>query len=214
MLSQDVNEAKPHYFRPMGHSVIRAGRCFGRRGFLEGLLSAISLFSYTNASATIRGNTDFLGISCFLTNREIDKDISERFHKAFIVQDAAFDKKVMQLATSIASQTATSMDTLDMDALSSADKTLALTIISAWYTGVVGTGADAAVLLFHSAFLYDVTCDAVVVPTYCVWNVNYWTQAPPPAPMTGFTAPPQPFPIRLLLAVRRRIKFIWNFEID
>lgn len=201
-------------FCTKGESVIRMGRRFGRRRFLEGLLSAISLFSYTNALATISGNTDFLGVSCFLTNREIDKDLSKCFRKAFIAQDPKFDEKVGQLAKSIASQAATSVDTLDMDALSSADQTCALTIISAWYTGVVGTGVDATVVLFDSAFLYDVTRDAVVVPSYCVWDVNYWTQAPPPAPLTGFTPPPPPFPIRFLLRIRRRIKSIWNFESD
>jgi len=194
--------------------MIRTDHGFGRRRFLAGLLSATGLFWYTNALAAISGDTDFFGTSCFLTNRQVDKDLSERIRKAFIAQDAEFDKKVTQLAKSIASQAATSIDTLDMDALSSADQTCALTIISAWYTGVVGTGADATVVQFDSAFLYDVTRDAVVVPTHCGWCVNYWTQAPPPAPMTGFTAPPPAFPVRLLSAIRRRIKFIWNSDSD
>ncbi|MGO9816565.1 MAG: sugar dehydrogenase complex small subunit [Acidocella sp.] len=192
----------------------RAVRCFGRRKFITGLIPTISLLSDKKTLATIRSGADFISVSCFLTNREIDKDLSACLLKALIAQDAAFGKKVAQLAKSIASQAPASIDTLDMDALSSADQTCALTIISAWYTGVVGTGADAAVVLFDSAFLYDVTRDAVVVPTYCVWGVNYWTQAPPPAPMTGFTAPPPDFPIRFLLAIRRRIKFMWNFQID
>ncbi len=214
MLLQVANDTISHCPRILGNSVNRAGRRFGRRGFLEGLFCAISLFSYTDVFATISYGTDFLGVSCFLTNRKIDQDISERFRNAFVAQDAGFDKKIAQLAKSIASQAATSIDTLDMGALSSADQSCARMVIAAWYTGVVGAGADAAVVMFNSAFLYDVTRDAVVVPTYCVWGANYWTQVPPPAPMAGVAVPPPHFPVPYLLAIRRRLKLMWNFDID
>jgi len=190
------------------------GHRFGRRGLLEGLFCAIGLLSPARALATISGGSDFLSVSSFLTNREIDQDVSEQIHKGFVAQDAAFDKKVAQLAKSIASQGAASIDTLDMGALPPADKACALMIIAAWYTGVIGAGADATVVLFNAAFLYDVTRDAVVVPTYCAWGANYWTQAPPPAPMAGVAVPPPHFPVRYLLAIHRRLTLMWNFDVD
>lgn len=214
MLSQVANETISYCSRSLDDSVVRTGRRFGRRGLLKGVFCAIGLFSYADALATIGGGADFLGISSFLTNREIDTDSSERFRKAFVAQDAGFDEKVKQLAKSIASQGAASIDRLDMGALPSPDKACALMIIAAWYTGLVGNGADAEVVLFDAAFLYDVTRDAVVVPTYSVWGANYWTQAPPPAPMTGVAVPPPHFPVRYLLAIRRRLKLMWNFDVD
>ncbi len=188
MSSQGMNEAVSNSFHVIGH-------CFGRRRFVAGLFPTISLFLNKNALATTTADAEFFHMSHFLTGREIDEGFAERFLKALRFQDAEFDKKMAHLARSIASQAPKSIDALDMGALSSVDKACALTIISAWYTGVVGAGSEAVVITFNSAFLYDATRDAIVVPTYCVWKPSYWTQAPPKAPMTGFTIQSLPPPV-------------------
>ena len=195
MLSHGESQAVSQFVRALGHSVLRMGGYFGRRKFLEGSFFTIILFASKKTRAIAKNDANFLRASCFLTGRDVDKNLAKHFFAALFAQDAEFAEKVARLDRSIALQAPMSIDALDINALSSADQTCALTIISAWYTGMVGAGPAAVVVTFRSAFLYDATRDAVVVPSYCLWKANYWTQAPPPAPMTGFTAPRFRFPI-------------------
>lgn len=196
MVSQDLNEEVFDCFRAAEHYVARTAYRFRRRKFVVGLLSAISLFSLRKTLATTRDG-NFLSLSCFLTGRTVNADLAERFFAAFIAQDVAFDGKVALLSSAIASQAHTSVDDLDMDGLSADAQRSARAILSAWYTGVVGDGPQAAVVTFYSAFLYDATRDALVVPSYSSWKVNYWTQPPPSAPESGVLVPRPHFSVWL-----------------
>ncbi|KAF1049383.1 MAG: Fructose dehydrogenase small subunit [Xylophilus sp.] len=63
---------------------------------------------------------------------------------------------------------------------------LALAVVSAWYTGTVGAGKDAAVVSYAEALMYRTVADGQVVPTYCNYGPQWWTKAPPEA---GVSAP-------------------------
>ena len=162
-------------------------RRFGRRQSLAGLLLAACYLLGAKHSIPTAGGEDFLKISCFLTGRDhLEAADAQQFFAALAGQHADFAGNLAHLAASLAPQTPAGIDALDLGTLSAADRNCALAIISAWYTGIVGTGRNARVITFDTALLYDATRDAVPVPTYCSGPAQSWAGEPPPAPPTGF----------------------------
>ena len=66
-----------------------------------------------------------------------------------------------------------------------------LAIVSAWYTGTVGTGSQAVVVSYDNALMYWPVRDGLTVPTYCSNGPLWWTRAAPPAGITPPAAPAQ-----------------------
>jgi hypothetical protein len=56
---------------------------------------------------------------------------------------------------------------------------LAETLVSAWYTGMVGEGADRRVLSYLGAFVWY-ACGYTKPPTQCDWDFGAWAEPPPP----------------------------------
>jgi fructose 5-dehydrogenase small subunit len=63
----------------------------------------------------------------------------------------------------------------------------ALSIISAWYLGVVSDAPDAEVVAFEYALMYQPTSDVMTIPSYALSGPNGWTaNAPPLSDMPKF----------------------------
>lgn len=63
----------------------------------------------------------------------------------------------------------------------------ALSIISAWYLGVVSDAPDAEVVAFEYALMYQPTSDVMTIPSYALSGPNGWTaNAPPLSDMPEF----------------------------
>lgn len=58
---------------------------------------------------------------------------------------------------------------------------LAYAIVTAWYTGTVGEGANAVMVAYKEALMYRTVADGQTVPTYCNYGPLWWTGNPPPA---------------------------------
>lgn len=71
---------------------------------------------------------------------------------------------------------------------------LVMAIVSAWYTGTVGAGNNAVVVSYREALMYRPVADGQVVPTYCNYGPQWWTQAPPSANVAPPKAPKAPPP--------------------
>jgi hypothetical protein len=56
----------------------------------------------------------------------------------------------------------------------------ALSIISAWYLGVVTDAPDAVGVALESALMYRPTSDVMTIPSYAVSGPNGWTADAPP----------------------------------
>ena len=57
---------------------------------------------------------------------------------------------------------------------------LLMTLIKAWYAGILSDGTNAKVYAFEKALMYQPARDAVVIPTFAHNGPNYWVAAPPP----------------------------------
>jgi hypothetical protein len=52
-------------------------------------------------------------------------------------------------------------------------------VLRAWYTGVVGTGAAARVVEDRDPLMFAAVADALAPPSYCRASGFYWTAIPP-----------------------------------
>jgi hypothetical protein len=59
-------------------------------------------------------------------------------------------------------------------------KETALSIISAWYLGVVTDAPDAEVFAYEYALMYGPTSDVMTIPSYAIAAPNGWTDDAPP----------------------------------
>ncbi|MDR3427426.1 sorbitol dehydrogenase family protein [Silvimonas sp.] len=124
----------------------------------------------------------FLNLSQLLTGRkQLDAGIAQRFFSALGAQDNNFADKVMQIAGEAQTNSLHSVDEL-ATALDQNKPELAKTlhsIIGAWYTGVVGEGANAVVITYADALMFDPVKDATAPPSYCHAAPLYWSAKPP-----------------------------------
>jgi len=133
----------------------------------------------------------FLAVSKALTGHDdLNPQTARRILQAMRDDNAAFADKAAALAV-------LAKGTLAPNAYLEAATPLglrdtALAIVSAWYTGTVGSGPRARLIAYKEALMYWPVRDGLTVPTYCS-NGPLWFTAPPPA--VGVSAPralPQP----------------------
>jgi hypothetical protein len=66
-------------------------------------------------------------------------------------------------------------------------KETALSIVSAWYLGVVTDAPDAEVFAYEYALMYQPTRDVMTIPSYAISGPNGWSaEAPPLSNMPEF----------------------------
>jgi len=66
----------------------------------------------------------------------------------------------------------------------------ALALVSAWYTGTVGSGAHTEVIAYAEALMYRTVADGLAPPTYALGGPAWWVSAPPPAGVSPPMAEP------------------------
>lgn len=144
-----------------------------RRRLLQGMgilsLGAMcnSLFPARALAAEQMADNAFLDVSAFLVSRPVGPILGQRYFSALARHDAQFPQKLKSLHTLLQQHTFAHVD--DFLAAFSADNTdwqTAKMVISAWYTGVVGTGSDLELIAYADALMYLPTRDILVVPTY------------------------------------------------
>jgi hypothetical protein len=66
----------------------------------------------------------------------------------------------------------------------------ALSVVAAWYTGTVGSGAHTEVVAYADALMYRTVADGLAPPTYALGGPAWWVAAPPPAGVSPPMAEP------------------------
>ncbi len=144
-----------------------------RRRLLQGMgilsLGALcnSLFPARALAAAQMADNAFLTVSQFLVSRAVGPVLGQRYYDALQRHDAQFPQKLASLNAVLQQRHFAHVD--DFLAAFDADNPdwqTAKTIISAWYTGVVGTGSDLELIAYAEALMYQPTKDILVVPTY------------------------------------------------
>ncbi|ERK09062.1 2-Keto-D-gluconate dehydrogenase, membrane-bound, gamma subunit [Pantoea sp. AS-PWVM4] len=144
-----------------------------RRRLLQGMgilsLGAMcnSLFPARALAADQLADSGFLQVSQFLVSRPCGPLLGQRYYDALTRHDAQFSQKLSSLKTLLQQRNFSHVD--DFLAAFTADNSdwqTAKTLISAWYTGVVGSGSDLELIAYADAMMYLPTKDILVVPTY------------------------------------------------
>lgn len=152
-----------------------------RRTFVQAMATAVAVVGLSSSFPVLAADDTarrFKRASEFLTNRKLDPILAERFYAALKQRNPQFDADVAKLLSRIDQSKAADMDAflasaaLDPEAEATVSK-----IISAWYMGVVGEGADAQLISFADALMYQPTRGILVVPSYG-GGPNSWGEKP------------------------------------
>ena len=147
-----------------------------------------------DAPAVAAADVQFLALSQTLTGRSpLDRILARRYLNALSFQDATFGMQFIALLKAVAQLPAAGPEALASTvAQQNPDLGKLLhRIVSAWYTGVVGEGANAQVIAYQGALMFASVDDVVMPPSYCRAAPFYWT-AKPPQVTTEVTTPSVP----------------------
>lgn len=129
---------------------------------------------------------NFITVSQAITeHKQIDSGLAARFYEAFARRDRQFTARVTRLA-----QLLTAGDSAQqlMDKATRAGlKDFLYQIVTAWYTGTVGSDSHGTLVAYKQALMYAPVSDGLVVPTYCGNGPIWWT-APVPDENDGLIA--------------------------
>jgi hypothetical protein len=179
---------------------------FSRRQFGAGAISLVALgtglLQLQRAAAEPSGTAAttpvapaetaaFLAFSQAITgHHDLDATTAGRICAAMLKASAEFAAQLQKLAA------LGTPATEPKDLLALADtaglRGIALSIVAAWYTGTVGSGANATVVSYAKALMYQPVSDGMTVPTYCNFGPGWWTVAPP---AIRVSAPVAPMPV-------------------
>lgn len=183
-------------------SAVSPQRGFSRRGFI-GISAAAAAsflplpvwraaFAQTNAGAAGAEAlnaaaerailpADFQTVSHFLTGKEISPMLAQRAWAALAGHEADFAGRYGALRDFIRRAGAANIDVLKNNkAFQGALRQTALTIISAYYLGYVGTPRplrahdDTVFITYTQALMYQLTYERTPIPTYSRWDTGYW----------------------------------------
>jgi len=110
---------------------------------------------------------DFIALSQFLVSRPVNPVLAARYYAALDKRAPNFSTNVMALKQLFSAQGYRHVD--DYLAQPNPDPSLkatATSIISAWYLGIVGEPAEAELISYSLAMMYQPTHGILIIPTY------------------------------------------------
>ncbi|SJL83911.1 sugar dehydrogenase complex small subunit [Vibrio palustris] len=151
-----------------------------RRNIIKGLASTslLSLFPTFNVIAdSLRDDVPdaFVSVSKALTQRDVLPEmLVQRFYQALQATHRGFAQQVMTLE-----QEMNQFKTQNFaDKLSPESQQTAKTILSAWYTGIVGDGPEAQVVTYRNAFEFSAVEEVLTPRSYCPNKPGFWAAKP------------------------------------
>lgn len=154
---------------------------FSRRALVKGAATAVAVAGFAGSLSAFAADDaagPFTRASEFLTSRKLNPVLAGRYYVALKKRDPQFDAEVSRLLGIIAQAKASDVDAflastqLDQQSSSTVTK-----IISSWYLGTVGEGADAELVGYAEALMYEPTRGILVVPSYG-GGPNSWGEKP------------------------------------
>lgn len=164
----------------------------GRRGLLLGGATVLALGGLSgrarfSRAAEAAGNQDFLVVSRLLVGRpDLNDILAERYEAALRRHHADFGPQFASLKKAIDGGGFQTVEALFASPLPDADRQTAMTIISAWYLGIVGEAADVELIAFSDALMYAPCADVLVVPSYGAGPLA-WGEKPPLSTVPAFS---------------------------
>jgi hypothetical protein len=134
------------------------------------------------ATAATQGELDtFHALSRLLTGHEgLDLTVGARLYQAMTAHDPAFAGAVTQLSAFAQQHGHRTVEPLEQALKGQPLHATLMSIIGAWYSGVIEPGTGATVYAYERALMYQMSRDGMVIPTYAYNGPNYWVAEPPP----------------------------------
>ena len=168
-------------------------RNLARREVLVGALTAggLAAFAISPASAAAAWSDEsaarFFELSSLLIPHRLNEAIGKRIGILMSALNPSLAEHVAALLAIAKQKNAGIVEDFFPDVPEGPLKQTALSIISAWYLGVVSDAPDAEVFAFEYALMYQPTHDVMTIPSYAISGPNGWTaNAPPLSDMPKF----------------------------
>ena len=166
----------------------------GRRDVLLGglLIGGIAALPTLPAIAAATSWSDqsaarFMEISRLLVPHHLKEEIGKRMGAAMGASNSSLSQQIDGLLSIAREKNAQVVEDFFPDVPDGPLKETALSIISAWYLGVLTDAPDAEVFAYEYALMYQPTSDVMTIPSYAISGPNRWTaEAPPLSNMPEF----------------------------
>jgi hypothetical protein len=172
----------PTAFNLARRDVLVGGLIIGGVASLPTLPALAAAASWSDQSAA-----RFMEISSLLVPHRLNEEVGERMGAAMAALNPSLSQQVDGLLSIAREKNARIVEDFFADVPDGPLKETALSIISAWYLGVVTDAPDAEVFAYEYALMYQPTRDVMTIPSYAISGPNGWTaEAPPLSNMPEF----------------------------
>jgi hypothetical protein len=145
-------------------------------------LPVIAATSWSDQSAA-----RFMEISLLLVPHRLNEEVGKRMGAAMGALNPSLSQQIDALLAIAREKNARIVEDFFADVPDGPLKETALSIISAWYLGVVTDAPDAEVFAYEYALMYQPTRDVMTIPSYAISGPNGWSaEAPPLSNMPEF----------------------------
>ena len=139
------------------------------------------------ASWSDQASARFMEISLLLVPHRLNEAIGKRMGAAMAALNPQLSQHIDGLLSIAREKNARIVEDFFGDVPDGPLKETALSIISAWYLGVVTDAPDAEVFAYEYALMYKPTSDVMTIPSYAISGPNGWSaEAPPLSNMPEF----------------------------
>jgi hypothetical protein len=172
----------PTAFNLARRDVLVGGLLIGGIAALPTLPAIAAPTSWSDQSAA-----RFIEISSLLVPHHLNEEIGKRMGAAMGALNPLLSQQIDGLLSVARQKNARIVEDFFADVPDGPLKETALSIISAWYLGVVTDAPDAEVFAYEYALMYQPTRDVMTIPSYAISGPNRWTaEAPPLSNMPEF----------------------------
>jgi hypothetical protein len=172
----------PSAFNLTRRDVLVGGLIAGGIATLPTLRALAAPTSWSDQSAA-----RFMDISSLLVPHRLNAEVGKRMGAAMGALNPSLSQQIDGLLAIARANDARVVEDFFADVPDGPLKETALSIISAWYLGVVTDGPDAEVFAYEYALMFQPTRDVMTIPSYAISGPNGWTaEAPPLSNMPEF----------------------------
>jgi hypothetical protein len=172
----------PTAFNLTRRDVLVGGFLIGGIAALATLPAVAALTSWSDESAA-----RFMEISSLLVPHHLNEEVGKRMGAAMSALNPSLLQQIDGLLSIARQKNARTVEDFFADVPAGPLKETALSIISAWYLGVITDAPDAEVFAYEYALMYQPTRDVMTIPSYAISGPNGWTaEAPPLSNMPEF----------------------------
>jgi len=122
----------------------------------------------------------FMEISLLLVPHRLNEEVGKRMGAAMAALNPSLSQQIDGLLSIARDKNARIVEDFFADVPDGPLKATALSIISAWYLGVVTDAPDAEVFAYEYALMYQPTSDVMTIPSYAISGPNAWSADAPP----------------------------------